>query len=609
MGDGERSDSTEPTAEPGEPDASRVVSLARLTAALGVAASVQDVAAILTMRAAQVLEADAAMLALREGPAHLRTVAAQGLSEEQRSRLDTFEVAGPGLFSEAVRTGAMVTVHGRAEVVARYPHLDNGTEFSSVVLPLLIGPGDALGVVGFRFDGRVDPLTPDELSVLQVVADMCAQTLARLHAQADSADRAARLRFLADASQVLATSLDYRQTLSQVAALAVPTHADWCAVDIVEDGVLRTLAVAHADPEKVALAHELQARWPADPHAPGGAAQVARTGESLLIEEVTDEMLVAAARDPEHLRVARELGLRSAISVPLMAHEQVLGVLTFLAAESGRRYSETDVPFAEDLGRRAALAIDNADLFSQTEKVAAELQASLLPQELPCLPGWRLGAVYRQSGRTDVGGDFYDVVRLGGGRVAVVIGDVMGRGVDAAVAGSRMRAAVRVLIAQDPRPGALAQAMDRLMVAEALTPLATAAYLLFDPAADDLELVVAGHLPPLLLAADGTSRFVTDAGSPVLGVGTVARPSAGVTFRGGDAMLLYTDGLVERRGEGIDQGLARLKAAAADLSDVVDDGALADHDALTARLTTIVDQVADRERHDDIAVLVLQRIA
>ncbi len=200
-------------------------------------------------------------------------------------------------------------------------------------------------------------------------------------------------------------------------------------------------------------------------------------------------------------------------------------------------------------------------------------------------------------------------MRVAGGRVAVVIGDVMGRGVDAAVAGSRMRAAVRVLIAQDPRPGALAQGMDRLMVAEALTPLATAAYLLFDPAADEVELVVAGHLPPC--CSTRTARRATSPRpAPVLGVGTVPRPSARVTFAVGDTMLLYTDGLAERRGEGIDDGLARLKTSAAELTDDrAGDAGGSGRDALTARLTALVDHVADPERHDDIAAVVLQRTA
>ena len=550
-------------------------------------------------RAASALGADAAVAALRDGD-QLVVVDAQGLDEPQRAKWSSFDLSGPGPLAEAVRTGAVVTVHGRAEILERYPHLDDGLERSSVVLPLTGSvTGGASGAIAFRFDGRVEALTADELSILQVVATMSAQTLSRLAAQADAAAQQARLTFLADASEVLGSSLEYRQTLSQVAALAVPDHADWCSVEMVEDGVLRTLAVAHIDPEKVELAHLLQSRWPSDPATSRGSAEVVRTGRSSLIGEITDDMLVLATRDPEHLRVARQLGLRSAISVPLTAHETVLGVLTLVSAESGRRYAPDDVPFVEDLGRRAAVAIDNADLYSQTRHVAARLQEALLPQRLPDLPGWDLAAIYRQAGRTDVGGDFYDIMRLPDDTVVAFIGDVMGRGVDAAAAGARMRAAVRVLVAQDPHPSAVALGMDRYMAADAPTPLATVVYLHFHPATDVLDLVVAGHLPPLLLRADGSAAYLVDAGSPVLGAGLVSRPSQRVAFAAGDSLLLYTDGLVERRAEDIDTGLDRLVAAVRDhlVSPLTRPEALA----------ALADAVADRDRHDDVAALLVHR--
>ncbi len=588
----------------------RVAALAAVTAELGRAITVPEVTSIITGRASSALGADAAVLALREG-ARLVVVDSHGLDERQRARWNSFDLTGPGPLSEAVRTGAMVTVRGRAEILARYPRLDDGSEHSSVALPLrgsrADGPG---GAIGFRFDGRVEELTSEERAVLQVVADMCAQTILRLEAQADAAAQQARLRFLADASQVLASSLEYRQTLTQVAALAVPDHADWCSVEIVDDGVLHTLAVAHVDPAKVRLAHELQTRWPSDPSAPGGSAQVLRTGVSLLIEDITDAMLVAATRDPEHLRVARELGLRSAISVPLAAHQTVLGVLTVVAADSQRRYGPHDVPFVEDLGRRAALAIDNADLYSQTRHVAAQLQNALLPQELPDVPGWELAALYRQSGRTEVGGDFYDAMPLTDRTVVAFIGDVMGRGADAAAAGARMRAAVRVLVAQDPHPAAVATAMDRFMAADPPTPLATATYLHFDPTKDILDIVVAGHLPPVLLRADGSSSFVVNAGSPVLGAGTVDRPYRRTAFSAGDTLLLYTDGLVERRGEDIDTSLGRLlDAARASLSLVGTERGHEPPRTLSCALTEVLDAVADQARRDDIAALVLRRRA
>jgi serine phosphatase RsbU (regulator of sigma subunit) len=432
---------------------------------------------------------------------------------------------------------------------------------------------------------------------------MCAQTIRRLRAEQQSAARAAQLEFLADASQALAGTLDYRETLRQVASLAVPTHADWCSVQLLDDGVLRTLAVAHVDPEKVALAKELETRWPPDLNRPGGVAEVVRSGTSLLVEAVTDEMLVASARDEEHLRIARELGLQSAMSVPLLAKERVLGVLSFVAAESGRRYTAEDVSFAEDLARRAAQAIDNADLYSQTRRVAAVLQATLLPHQMPEVAGWGFGAVYRQAGRTEVGGDYYDVAALEDQRLVAVVGDVMGRGVDAALGGSRMRSAVRVLATQHPEPDALARAVDRLMAVEAPTPMASAVYVLFDPATDMLSMTVAGHPPPLLIRR-GEGRYIEEHGSPVHGLGTVPRPVVNLPFGIGDVLLLYTDGLVERRGEAIDVGLGRLR----DLAERCfrDAGPDADLDAV---LDDLVEAVTDPDRHDDVALVGFRRVA
>ncbi len=590
-------------AEPPGAVAPRLAALARMVARVASATTLDELTETITERAAEVMGASRAMLAVRDGPARLRTIATHGLSDSAVRRWATLELDRPSPLTDAVRTSQVITLASRAQVLARYPDLDDGTDRSSVTLPLISRTnGQTLGAVGFRFDGRDEAVGAEELSVLGVLSDMCAQTFLRLRAEAESASRAAQFEFLADASQALATSLDYRQTLRQVASLAVPTHADWCSVQMVDDGVLRTLAVAHVDPDKVQLAKELETRWPPDPDRPGGASEVVRTGKSLLVENVTDEMLVAMSRDDEHLRAARELGLRSAMSVPLTAKHRVLGVLTFVAAESDRRYTRQDVAFAEDLARRAGVAIDNADLYSQTRRVAAVLQATLLPQDLPELEGWQVGTVYRQAGRTDVGGDYYDVSGMADGRVAVVLGDVMGRGVDAAVGGSKMRSATRVVATQDPEPQAVATAMDRFMEVDPPTPMASAVYLLFDPRDDAVGVVVAGHPPPLLVH-HGRSRYLTESGSPVHGLGTVTRAAARVTFGPGDLMLLYTDGLVERRSESIDIGLRRLKTAAEEmLTDVGNDTDLDDV------LADLADAVSDPDRHDDVAVLAFRRL-
>jgi PAS domain S-box-containing protein len=171
-------------------------------------------------------------------------------------------------------------------------------------------------------------------------------------------------RFLAEASAALASLVDYESTLQKVANLAVPYFADWAAVDVAgEGGALRRLAAAHKDPEKVRLAQELMRRYPPDPDAPGGISQVFRTGQPQIVEEITDEMLVQGARDEDHLRLVRSLGLHSFICVPLVVSGKALGVLTFATAESGRRYARPDLALAEDLSHRAAVAIENARLY------------------------------------------------------------------------------------------------------------------------------------------------------------------------------------------------------------------------------------------------------
>ena len=181
------------------------------------------------------------------------------------------------------------------------------------------------------------------------------------------------LRFLSRASTILSSSLDYRETLTSVARLAVPRLADWCVVDVVEeDGSLKQLAAEHEDPEKVALARRLQERYPPDPDAPYGAHHVVRTGEPELIPEIPESSLDDAARDEAHRALLRELGLRSYMIVPLVARGRMLGAISFVAAESGRRYGEEDLELAEDLARRAALAVDNARLYEETQRELAE---------------------------------------------------------------------------------------------------------------------------------------------------------------------------------------------------------------------------------------------
>jgi len=185
-------------------------------------------------------------------------------------------------------------------------------------------------------------------------------------------------RYLTRASQVLGSSLDYETTLRQLAQVVVPELADWCAVHIVEeDGVPRELAVAHVDPEKVAWAAEISRRYPPRLDAATGVPNVLRTARPEIYPDITDEMIAAGAIDEEHLRLSRRLGLKSALIVPLVSNRRAIGALVLASAESGRRYSEHDLPLASELARRAATAVEHARLHRQAVASGAAAQRAM----------------------------------------------------------------------------------------------------------------------------------------------------------------------------------------------------------------------------------------
>lgn len=240
--------------------------------------------------------------------------------------------------------------------------------------------GRRIEIEGLRADGVEFPV---ELAITRVPLPGRPTFTAYLR---DLTERK-RLEFaqtlLLEASTLLASSLDYEQTLSNLARVVVPSFADWYAIDIVEpDGNVRRLAVAHRDPARTELAQELAQRYPEDPDSAHGVYRAIRTGESELVAEIPDSLLVSETKDPEHLRLVRELGLRSYIVVPLRSHGGVIGAFSFVTAESARRYDERDLSVAEELARRAAQAIDNARLFREVtetrellEHQAVELEA------------------------------------------------------------------------------------------------------------------------------------------------------------------------------------------------------------------------------------------
>jgi serine phosphatase RsbU (regulator of sigma subunit)/PAS domain-containing protein len=367
------------------------------------------------------------------------------------------------------------------------------------------------------------------------------------------AEREARARadFLARAGVLLDESLDYERTLRAVAEIAVPDVADWCGVSVLDEyGTLHEVAAAHADPEQRRLGAELSRRFPPDPASSTGTVQVARTGETVFVRELTDEMLTAGLRDPEQLALVRRLDLRSVIIAALRARGRVFGTLTLASTGEHRLFDETDVQLAEDLARRAGLAIDNARLYTERTHIAHTLQAKLLPERLPEIPGAVLAARYRAAGElNEVGGDFYDVFARSADEWAMVVGDVSGKGPEAAAVTALARYTLRAGALDDEAP---AKALRRLNAAmrthEDAAQFATAVLAYVSSLPGDrlrVRLTLAGHPPAMIVRRDGTVETAGVYGTMLALVPDPTLVEAEHVLERGDVLLLYTDGVTE----------------------------------------------------------------
>ncbi|HEV7887878.1 MAG TPA: SpoIIE family protein phosphatase, partial [Acidimicrobiales bacterium] len=461
--------------------------------------------------------------------------------------------------------------------------------------------GKAVGMIGVS----ADITARAEAEYTQAVL-FAAEQEARAEAEA-ARDR---LAFLAEASEVLSSSLDYRATLSQVAHLAVSRLADWCSVDVVEEegDAFTTVVVAHVDPAKVAMAQNFRDRYPPDPDSDQGVAGVIRSGEPQMTPVINDEMLAAAAVDDEHLQLLRDLGLSSALVVPLIARGRTLGALTMISAESGRMYGDADMALAMDLARRAALAIDNALLFRERSQVAEALQASLLPPRRPEIPGMEVAVRYRPVGRgTEIGGDFYDVFETTPGQWSVVIGDVCGKGTAAAALTGLARDTIRGVSIHEASPQRVLRVLNEVVLRrEDESRFLTVALARVEPLGNGtggggarLTIACAGHPPGLVIRSDGS---VEEVGKPALLVGLfpeVDPVDVEVELAPGEALVLYTDGVVEEQGPAGMFGEERLHDLLAEVGP-------ADAETVAQAVLDAVAGFAPGPPQDDVAIVVLR---
>jgi PAS domain S-box-containing protein len=508
-----------------------------------------------------------------------------GYHDEVKGRWHTFPLAAPLPASEAIRTGELVLTKGAEDRDLRYPQL-RGLPMSAAavaVAPLIDEDGTAFGAMGVGFP-HARQFTDAEQRIVLAVAAQCASALRRVslfEAEREArvvAERAQeRLTFLAEASSALASSvLDLETTLAQVVELAVPRLADGCAIQLVDErGEPTPVAVSHVDPQRV-------------------------QGLRRLVEEG-----------------AGDAGTQFVSTIALRSQRRDVGVIT-LVTETGRELDAADLQLAEQLAVRAAAAIENARLFADRSRVARSLQASLLPPSLPSVPGLELGARYAPAGEgVEVGGDFYDAFAVEGGRWLLVVGDVRGKGVDAAAVTGLARHTIRSIAMYEARPSAILAHLNRVLLAAEADRVAalrsfeepawelteprfcTVAVAIVEPRPGGAGVVVCsgGHPLPLIARADGRVEAVGRPGSLLGASPEISLTDVAVDLVAGDALVCFTDGIVERhRGRQFfdESGIARTLAEAAG----------ADAATLAARIEHEARNLFADNPHDDMAVLI-----
>jgi serine phosphatase RsbU (regulator of sigma subunit) len=583
---------------------------------MAAATSVADVAAAIVERGREALGARGAALVLVDDVSsgelpRLRTQHAAGLSDGLLRELQVAAIGQLALeLAQGVRT---VTLDDRlrAERPAVAAALVADGLSGLVLVPvtadsrrlgvLVVGLGavEPGGLISLDEPETVRATGPADVQLLWTLGRQAGQALERARLHEETARHAERSAFLLEAARLLASAADVADTVERLAALAVEGLADLCAIDLTsEQGPTRPV-VRHRDPALNAVAEEIRRRQLPARDSEHPAVRALRQRRTVWVPALDEGLLAAFTSDDRHLDITRELGLVSVISVPFVADGRALGVITLAADARRGGFTPADVEVAEQLGLQVALVLAKAQRYELDVRTSHTLQANLLPPQPPEVAGLRMAVRYLAATYgVEVGGDFYDVVRLPQEQVAMAVGDVVGHDITAAATMGQLNSVYRALLVDQPTPSAV---IDRLQASWSLLGLqrmATALFATLDPASGQLRMASAGHPPPLLLAG-GHAEFLPVRPSRMLGAPPAPAPAlewAGV-LPVGATLVLFTDGLVESRSADIDDGLANLLAAA-------EAAGTSDPDELCDRLLADLTGV---HRADDIALLVLTR--
>ena len=607
----------------------RVTRLAAVTAGLASASTAAEVSDVILDEGCRAAGAELVVLAgIDPVSGAVEVLGARGLPEDStaawlRAGAGDGEDDADAPHLQVARTGVPMLLPDAAAIAVRYP--DMGRELSTLgvesvaVLPLA-ADGGRVGSMGLGF-ARGHVLDLAEHTFLGALAGLCAAALERARwYDAEQRARAAaeaaneRLAFLADATRRLTSSLDYEHTLREVAAIAVPRVADQCIVFLLdENGVPRPFEVVHRDPERARAVRAVLERYPVDPRAPGGLGAAIRRGQ-VRRWTTSDEELRLIARDDEHLRLLRSVAGGGGIVVPMTGGGRVLGAIA-LATDVGRDIEAVDATLAEELAVRAAQAVANARLFQDRAHVADVLQRSLLPTTSVTIPGVDVATRFVAGGDgVDVGGDFYDVFVTGRSSDPTapwmtVIGDVRGKGVEAATLTATARNTIRSAALLRSSPAEVLDHLNEVLLRSAQGEGAedgeprfcTAIAARVETHGDEATVVLAsgGHPLPFLLQRDGTVRQVGVHGTLLGVVAVPALTDTTLELLPGDALVLYTDGVTERH-EGNqffdEEGLGAVLGRCIGFTAA----------AIAERIETAARAFVENDLSDDLAIMVIR---
>jgi PAS domain S-box-containing protein len=409
---------------------------------------------------------------------------------------------------------------------------------------------------------------------------------------------------LAAASAAFDSSLDPFETMRTIARTAVPRLAELCVIDLIrEDGTIGDSVVEAVDVDVTPRLQALRAREPLDLNGTHPVARALRSREPVVVHDLTDSLaLDQVAQSEEHRQFMQDVGYRSAVVIKLIARGRLMGTLSFLRTRSDRGYETEHVALMQDLADRAAMALDNANLYAERTLVAQTLQRSLLPDALPVVAGVELASVYRPVGQgSQVGGDFYDVFEVPSG-CWLVVGDVCGKGTEAAAVTALARHSIRALAFRQASPAQVLAEVNQVMLShELFGRFATAIIARLDLSHRPIRAVIAGagHPPPIVLRANGQASSAEVSGTLLGVLANLKSHDVELELEAGDSIVLYTDGL-------LDAGAPNREMMPEDLCHHVEGHSGASPAELVTRLEELaVSRGAGRMR-DDVAILALR---